>query len=206
MILAFSCAKNSLRGPASLRKGVPSPSFLGKKVFKKDKLYQKFLLDPELLYTLSQDLKNHLLSYQMNGHKKEEARKMAIDDFLDDLTALYPTLSFSSFKLKIKNSKEGVLQVASLLCRPNEYLVIKGTSIGTEGEFENFLEQQWKFVVEGQVDEYKEGSFGAKKYIAGAYSYRGPRERFAYIFRKNTWVIQYGHGEMKESPCLFQSL
>lgn len=76
----------------------------------------------------------------------------------------------------------------------NEYIMIWGTPIGSEGHSGRHLAGFWDTVIDGETWYYGEGQFEKSVYKPGDRIYVGPGQARAMNFTDGVWAVEYARG------------
>jgi C-8 sterol isomerase len=78
----------------------------------------------------------------------------------------------------------------------NEYLMIWGTPIGSEGHSGRHAVGFWDTVIDGEMWYYGEGQFEKRVYRPGDRVYVGPNQARAMNFTDGVWAVEYARGPL----------
>jgi hypothetical protein len=76
----------------------------------------------------------------------------------------------------------------------NEYIMIWGTPIGSEGHSGRHMAGFWDTVIDGEAWYYGEGQFEKSVYKTGDRIYVGPGQARAMNFTNGVWAVEYARG------------
>lgn len=112
-----------------------------------------------------------------------------------NLHEAYPSLIADEAPQWIFNNAGGAMgQLSLLYASLNEYLLMFGTPIGTEGHSGRYRTQVWDFMLAGEMWCYTEGETDRKVYRAGDAAYLGPKYAKGYRIPEEGWMLEYCRG------------
>ncbi|HLV97450.1 MAG TPA: ERG2 family protein [Ktedonobacterales bacterium] len=142
-----------------------------------------YVFDPEVLHEIS---KKHL------GQPLEE--KFA--SLTAELSERYPDEIDDSHPWIFNNAGGVMLEMKLLHASSNEYVMIWGTPIGSEGHTGRHLVEFYDTVLDGEAWYYKEGQFTRSVYTPGDHIFVGKGESAGMHYPDHVWMLEYARGPL----------
>lgn len=147
----------------------------------------RFLFDPEVLYEVSS---------QWIG----EPRSQMFDHIIGAVSQRYPGLLDETQPWIFSNAGGAMIQVKFLYASANEYLMLFGTPIGTEGHSGRNPVAYYDTVLDGEAWYYSAGQFERTVYRAGDRIVVQRGESAGMHIPDHVWMLEYARGPL---PVLF---
>ena len=141
----------------------------------------KYLFDPDVV---------HECAMQCLGKPKPEM----FDVFAQALAARHPNILDFSQPWIYSIAGGAMIQMKLYYASLNEYIMIWGTPIGSEGHSGRHFAGFWDTVIDGETWYYGEGQFEKSVYLPGDRIYVGPGQARAMNFTNGVWAVEYARG------------
>ncbi len=141
----------------------------------------KYLFDPDVV---------HECAMQCLGKPKPEM----FDVFAQALAARHPNILDFSQPWIYSIAGGALIQMKLYYASLNEYIMIWGTPIGSEGHSGRHFAGFWDTVIDGETWYYGEGQFEKSVYLPGDRIYVGPGQARAMNFTNGVWAVEYARG------------
>lgn len=142
-----------------------------------------YLFDPEVLHECS-----------LAGIGKP--KPAMFDAFADAVEAAYPGRIDRHQPWIYSNAGGAMIQMKLYYASVDEYIMIWGTPIGSEGHSGRHAVGFWDTVLEGEAWYYGEGQFEKRVYGPGDRIYVGPKQARAMKFSDDLWAVEYARGPL----------
>ncbi|MGB0679253.1 MAG: ERG2 family protein [Polyangiales bacterium] len=113
------------------------------------------------------------------------------------LHSRYPDVISPTLPPWLLNNAGGAMgQFMLLYASLQEYIMIFGTPIGTEGHSGRYATQIWDLVLDGEMWCYREGETERHVYGPGDMAYLGCHEAKGYRIPEQAWMLEYCRGNV----------
>jgi C-8 sterol isomerase len=143
----------------------------------------KYLFDPDVV---------HECAMQCLGKPKPQM----FDVFAQALAAHHPNILDFSQPWIYSIAGGALIQMKLYYASLNEYIMIWGTPIGSEGHSGRHFTGFWDTVIDGETWYYGEGQFEKSVYVPGDRIYVGPGQARAMNFTNGVWAVEYARGRL----------
>jgi C-8 sterol isomerase len=119
----------------------------------------------------------------------------ALDQITRDLDARFPGRVYTGPRKWIFNNAGGAMgQIALLYASLNEYVLIFGTPIGTEGHSGRYATDVYDYMIDGEMLCYVEGDLEATTFKPGDCAHLGRARAKGYRVKDRAWMLEYSRG------------
>ena len=140
-----------------------------------------YVFDPDIV---------HACSMQAIGKPKPEM----FDVFADAMERHYPGILDRGQPWLYSIAGGAMIQMKLYYASFNEYIMIWGTPIGSEGHSGRHRVGFWDTVLDGECWYYAEGEFERRVYRPGDRIYVGPGQACGMNFTDGVWAVEYARG------------
>ena len=116
------------------------------------------------------------------------------DAFADALDAKVPGVLDRGQPWLYSIAGGAMIQMKMYYASVDEYVMIWGSPIGSEGHSGRHLSGFWDTVIDGEIWHYGEGQFEKSVYKPGDRNYVGPGQARAMKFTDGAWAVEYARG------------
>jgi C-8 sterol isomerase len=148
----------------------------------------RYVFDPQVIHEIS--LK----------HLQDQPLEEMFHNITSELAERYPGAIDQSQPWVFNNAGGVMLQMKLYHASLNEYLMIWGTPIGSEGHTGRHLAEFYDTVLDGEAWYYSEGQLTRDAYKPGDHIFVGKGESAGMHYPDHVWMIEYARGSM---PALF---
>ena len=142
-----------------------------------------YVFDPQVL---------HEISLKHLGQPLDE--KFA--SLIAELSERYPGEIDDSHPWIFNNAGGVMLEMKLVHASSNEYVMIWGTPIGSEGHTGRHLVEFYDTVLDGEAWYYKEGQFTRDVYTPGDHIFIGKGESAGMHYPDHVWMLEYARGPL----------
>jgi C-8 sterol isomerase len=121
-------------------------------------------------------------------------RPQMFDAFADAMERRYPGVLDRGQPWVYSIAGGAMIQMKLYYASLNEYIMIWGTPIGSEGHSGRHFTGFWDTVIDGETWYYGEGQFEKSIYKPGDRIYVGPGQARAMNFTDGVWAVEYARG------------
>ena len=140
-----------------------------------------YVFDPQVIHEVS---KNHL----------GEPLEQMFTNIANELSERYPGMIDDSHPWIFNNAGGVMLEMKLLHASNNEYVMIWGTPIGSEGHTGRHLVEFYDTVLDGEAWYYQEGQFARDVYTPGDHIFVGKGESAGMHYPDHVWMVEYARG------------
>jgi hypothetical protein len=116
------------------------------------------------------------------------------DAFVEAMAVEYPGRLDLDQPWIFSNAGGVMIQMKLYYASINEYIMIWGTPIGSEGHTGRHAVGFWDTVIDGEMWYYGEGQFERRVYRPGDRVYVGPNQARGMNFTTGVWAVEYARG------------
>lgn len=121
------------------------------------------------------------------------------DSFADAMEKEYPGVLDRSQPWIYSIAGGAMIQMKLYYASLNEYIMIWGTPIGSEGHSGRHMVGFWDTVIDGECWYFAEGEFEKRIYKPGDRIYVGPGQACGMNFTDGVWAVEYARGPIPMS-------
>jgi C-8 sterol isomerase len=118
------------------------------------------------------------------------------DSVIAELSERYPGAIDDSKPWIFNNAGGVMLQMKLLHASTNEYVMIWGTPIGSEGHTGRHLVEFYDTVLDGEAWYYTEGQFTRDEYTPGDHIFVGKGQSAGMHYPDHVWMVEYARGPL----------
>lgn len=141
----------------------------------------RYVFDPQVIHEVS---KNHL----------GEPLEQMFNNIAAELAERYPGMIDNSQPWIFNNAGGVMLEMKLLHASTNEYVMIWGTPIGSEGHTGRHLVEFYDTVLDGEAWYYQEGQFTRDVYTPGDHIFVGKGQSAGMHYPDHVWMVEYARG------------
>jgi C-8 sterol isomerase len=123
-----------------------------------------------------------------------QPKPQMFDTFADAMEKQYPGVLDRGQPWLYSIAGGAMIQMKLYYASLNEYIMIWGTPIGSEGHSGRHMAGFWDTVIDGETWYYGEGQFEKSIYKPGDRIYVGPGQARAMNFTDGVWAVEYARG------------
>lgn len=143
----------------------------------------RYLFDPDTI---------HQIAVQYTGLP----HKQMFEQVIAALDRQYPGLISSDLPWIFSNAGGAMIQIKLLHASFNEYILLFGTPVGTEGHSGRHLVDFYDTVLDGEAWYYHEGQFERDVYTTGNRIFVGRGQSAGMHIPDHVWMIEYARGAL----------
>ena len=143
----------------------------------------RYLFDPDTI---------HKIAVQYTGLPHQQM----LEEITAALDRQYPGLISSDLPWIFSNAGGAMIQIKLLHASFNEYILLFGTPVGTEGHSGRHLVEFYDTVLDGEAWYYHEGQFERDVYTTGNRIFVGRRQSAGMHIPDHVWMIEYARGAL----------